>query len=104
MTRIKSVIKRVSEMIYKENRILFPNCAVNFTKEDWIHIYHDAKDYGICFGVESEVWEEAENTKKERVSELQSGQIVMPGGHLTVELIQDMEFAKEYFAKEYTQE
>ena len=42
MTRIQSVVKRVSEMIYKENRILFPNCAVNFTKEDWIHIYHDA--------------------------------------------------------------
>lgn len=82
---VASVIKRAEEMIRKDNMILFPNCAVNFSKEDWINIYWDAKDYDVCFGVESEVWEEAENAVRPSKSALENQQIVMPGGHLTVE-------------------
>ena len=29
-------------MIYKENNILFPICAMNFTAEEWYEIYEDA--------------------------------------------------------------
>jgi len=82
---VQSVVKRAEEMIRKDNMILFPNCAVNFTKEDWINIYWDAKDYDVCLGVESGVWEEAEKSERSMHSELENQQIVMPGGHLTVE-------------------
>lgn len=58
--RLKAVLTRMEEMIYKESNILFPNCALNFSEEEWYHIYRDAKDYAECFGVRSDTWEAAE--------------------------------------------
>ena len=58
--RLKSVLTRMEEMIYKESNILFPNCALNFTEEEWYHIYRDAKDYAECFGIHGDIWEAAE--------------------------------------------
>ncbi len=105
---LQKVLLRAEEMIYKENHILFPNCAVNFTEEDWMGIYRDAKDYADCLGVHGEVWEEAENwlrkekeakkavfkgTKDSQASEgeedragsnFSDGVIHMPGGHMTI--------------------
>ena len=51
-------------MIYKEANILFPNCAFNFTDEEWFGIYRDSKDYAECFGVENGVWEDAEKVQE----------------------------------------
>ncbi len=59
--RFAAVLVRIREMIYKEERILFPNCVRNFTTEEWYGIYRDSKDYAVCLGVENAVWEEAEN-------------------------------------------
>lgn len=108
MERLQKVLLRVEEMIYKENHILFPNCAVNFTEEDWMGIYRDAKDYADCLGVHGEVWEEAENwLRKEKEakktvfkgakdsqdsegeedragSNFSDGVIHMTGGHMTI--------------------
>lgn len=108
LERLQKVLMRAEEMIYKENHILFPNCAVNFTEEDWMGIYRDAKDYADCLGVHGEVWEEAENwlrkekeakktvfkgTKDSQSSEgeedragsnFSDGVIHMPGGHMTI--------------------
>ena len=67
-----------------EQNILFPICAVNFTEEEWYGIYHDEKDYDLCFGVEQERWETAEGRKVFTVFDA-VGEIVMPGGHMTVE-------------------
>lgn len=84
--RLDVVLNKASEMVYKEQNILFPICAVYFTEEEWFGIYHDSKDYAVCFGVEREVWEDAERNRNipERESALE-GEIVMPGGHITVE-------------------
>lgn len=108
LERLQKVLLRAEEMIYKENHILFPNCAVNFTEEDWMGIYRDAKDYADCLGVHGEVWEEAENwlrKEKEAIktvfkgakdsqasegeedradSDFSAGVIHMPGGHMTI--------------------
>lgn len=108
LERLQKVLPRAEEMIYKENHILFPNCAVNFTEEDWMGIYRDAKDYADCLGMHGEVWEEAENwlwkekeakktvfkgTKDSQASEgeedragsnFSDGVIHMPGGHMTI--------------------
>ena len=67
-----------------EQNILFPICAVNFTEEEWYGIYHDEKDYDLCFGVEQERWETVEGRKVSTVFDA-VGEIVMPGGHMTVE-------------------
>lgn len=82
--RVDAVLKRAEEMIYKEQNILFPICAVNFTDEEWYGIYQDAKDYLDCLGVSKETWEEAESAKDSELI-FATGEIVMPGGHVTVE-------------------
>ena len=55
-----AVRNRMEEMIYKEENILFPMCALQFQKEEWIQIYFDSKDYDACFSVENVTWKEAE--------------------------------------------
>ncbi|WP_304263068.1 DUF438 domain-containing protein [Kallipyga massiliensis] len=81
--RMDAVLTRAEEMVDKEQNILFPICAANFTNEEWVGIYQDSKDYAVCFGVEKETWEAAE---KEEVPMATGGEgeVIMPGGHLTV--------------------
>ena len=85
LQRFEAVLTRAEEMIYKEEKILFPNCALNFTRDEWVQIYHDSKDYAPCFGVENAVWPEAE-TAVDKMREATPGdqEIVMAGGHMTV--------------------
>ncbi len=82
--RLQAVLTRAEEMIYKEENILFPICAVNFTEEEWMGIYQDAKDYAAPFGI-AETWPEAEEQRREAAAgAMESGEIVMPGGHMTI--------------------
>ena len=84
--RFVAALQRVEDMIYKEANIFFPNCALNFTEEEWFGIYRDSKDYPVCFGVENATWEAAEKyLHTENCSkDVRNGEIIMPGGHLTV--------------------
>ncbi len=90
MKRFEAVLVRIDEMIYKEANILFPNCALNFSTEEWYDIYRDSKDYAECFGVPNGVWDEAENAERTKSGAATDGEIVMPGGHLTVEQLTAM--------------
>lgn len=82
--RLRAVLKRIEEMVHKEQNILFPICAVNFTKEEWMGIYRDAKDYIVCFGVEDIHWQEAEDQEIVRENSGKD-EIVLPSGHMTLE-------------------
>ena len=90
MERFLAVLTRAGEMIYKEENILFPNCALNFTDGEWYDIYRDSKDYAECFGVKNEIWEAAENVEKVNKDQAVDGEIVMAGGHLTIEQLTAM--------------
>ena len=79
--RVSAVLTRMKEMIYKENNILLPICAANFTQDEWQHLYRDSKDYAVCFDVVPKIWAEAEAKPETKSHE---GEIVMPGGHLTL--------------------
>lgn len=83
--RLHAVLQRAEEMIYKENNILFPICAVNFSESEWQGIYRDAKDYSDCLGVKGQAWAEAEAASPAAKVLDREGEIVMPGGSLTVE-------------------
>lgn len=85
--RLEKVIVRAEEMIYKESNILFPICAVNFSQAEWFSIYQDEKDYAVVFGVERETWDEAEQAPAPSLTDVlpRDGEVVMPGGHMTVE-------------------
>ena len=91
--RIENVIKRAEEMIYKEDNILYPNCAANFTEAEWIGIYHDSKDYAVSLDTVSDRWEKAEeveNVYKPEVPEQSDkkedvqNELYMAGGHMTL--------------------
>ena len=93
LNRLQEVLVRIEEMIYKEHNILFPNCTLNFTEEEWMQIYRDSKDYPECFGVENAIWQQAEQyfdhmqqSKKGTIED----EIVMAGGHMTVEQLEAM--------------
>ena len=93
LQKLQEILVRIEEMIYKEHNILFPNCTLNFTEEEWMHIYRDSKDYATCFGVENAVWEQAENYLNDRPGrgmETPEDEIVMAGGHMTVEQLEAM--------------
>ena len=90
MERFLAVLQRAEDMIYKEANIFFPNCALNFTEEEWFGIYQDSKDYATCFGVEHATWEAAEaywsakTAKGRKEGTADNGEIVLAGGHLTL--------------------
>ena len=86
LERFRIVLQRVEDMIYKEANIFFPNCVLNFTEEEWFGIYRDSKDYPVCFGVENATWEAAEKYlhTENCGKDVRNGEIIMPGGHLTV--------------------
>lgn len=91
--RLQAVLVRMEEMIYKEQNILFPNCALNFTEEEWMQIYRDSKDYVECLGVENEVWNQAEqylNHMPEDQKRVTKDEIVLKGGHMTLEQLEAM--------------
>lgn len=96
--RFEAVLVRADEMIFKEANVLFPNCALYFTKEEWYGIYRDSKDYPECFGVENGVWKEAEEalrkggslTSYPKEAEEKKQEIVLAGGHLTLEQLTAM--------------
>ena len=91
--RLQAVLVRMEEMIYKEQNILFPNCALNFTEEEWMQIYRDSKDYVECLGVENEVWDQAEqylNHMPEDQKRVTKDEIVLKGGHMTLEQLEAM--------------
>ena len=88
--RLDALITRIDEMIYKEANILFPNCAVNYSESEWYDIYRDSKDYLTCFGVENQVWEEAEAFQKVQDIKVDDKEIYMAGGHMSVEQLSAM--------------
>lgn len=86
--RVIAVLNRMEEMIYKENSILLPLCADKFSEEDWMGIYRDSQDYEECLGVQKERWQEAENAELKIVQA--SDEVVMPGGHMTIQQLTAM--------------
>lgn len=83
------LLVRIDDMVYKEANILFPNCATNFADEEWYEIYRDSKDYNKCLGVENVVWDKAESFL-EGASKNFDDEIVMAGGHMTIEQLSAM--------------
>ena len=47
-TKANEALNRITEMIFKEENILFPMMLDTFTPDEWKHIADDAADYGNC--------------------------------------------------------
>ena len=86
------LLTRAQEMIYKEQNILFPICAENFSAEEWYQIYKDTEQYEEIFGVERVAWAEAESALAAKVAPTSgdSNTIALIGGSLTLEQLDSM--------------
>jgi len=62
LNRLSDVLTRISEMVYKENNILFALCAHNFSDEEWIRMAKDFEGYEACLIDDMPKWEKAQNT------------------------------------------
>jgi DUF438 domain-containing protein len=64
-SRADKVLTRAEEMVYKENNILFPLCAQQFSEEDWMRIYYEMSAYETCLAGGCPVWDAAEERRAE---------------------------------------
>lgn len=88
--RLVAVITRAEEMIYKEENILYPLCAKNFTEKEWQDIARDMDDYTPCMIEKMPLWKEA--TPKTSISEIEGKDttIQLPSGHMSVSQLDAM--------------
>ena len=86
------LLTRAQEMIYKEQNILFPICAENFSTEEWYQIYKDTEQYEEIFGVERVAWAEAEAALATQTTNASGDDntIALIGGSLTVDQLNAM--------------
>ena len=90
--RFDELLTRAQEMIYKEQNILFPICAENFSTEEWYQIYKDTAQYEEIFGVKRTAWTEAENALATQTTKASGDDntIALIGGSLTVDQLNAM--------------
>ena len=95
--RLEKVLTRAEEMIYKENHILFPLCAKNFTEEEWMRIYYELSSYSTVLSGSRPVWVGAEKrrgalkadrTKNAAQPADGDERIPLDGGHMTISQIE----------------
>ena len=86
------LLTRAQEMIYKEQNILFPICAENFSTEEWYQIYKDTAQYEEILGVKRTIWTEAEAALATQITKASGDDntIALIGGSLTVDQLNAM--------------
>ena len=90
--RFDELLTRAQEMIYKEQNILFPICAENFSTEEWYQIYKDTAQYEEIFEVKRTAWPEAETALATQTTKASGDDntIALIGGSLTVDQLNAM--------------
>ena len=87
--RIRALTQRVREMIFKEEKILFPLSLRYFTEIEWYRAYHDLLEMGVSFGVAIPAWPAAQpwlDQEAERLARSQAdGKLQVPTGELSME-------------------
>jgi DUF438 domain-containing protein len=87
-------IKAVEEMIYKEEKILFPMCMDTFTEDEWYEIYKQGDETGYCLYFPVDEWKpERQSAKSIMQSEGQNksengfgnGKVKLSTGSFTLE-------------------
>ncbi|MBR0472253.1 MAG: DUF438 domain-containing protein [Methanosphaera sp.] len=81
------VIMLVEEMVYKEENILFPLCAENFSENDWILISNDMHLYSPCIVDTLPLWDKNNDVYDLDVDD---DKIILPGGSLSLKQLRAM--------------
>lgn len=88
INEVNFVIREVSEMIFKEENILFPMALNTLTEDEWIKIAHESDEIGYCLTGPAGVWKpERKAAEGEAISE---GFIKMETGILSLKQLELM--------------
>ena len=82
------VIREVTEMIFKEENILFPMALQTLTEDEWVKIAHDGEDIGYCLTGPAGVWKP--ERKEIQTGAMSEGFIRMETGILSLKQLELM--------------
>ncbi|RQW11079.1 DUF438 domain-containing protein [candidate division KSB1 bacterium] len=81
---IKPTTAAIEEMIYKEEKILFPMCVERLSEADWSEIYNSSPEIGFCLYEPQSEWRPQGSTmQQERRAD--AGAVELPSGSFSVE-------------------
>ena len=92
--KINDATDQLKEMIYKEEKILFPMSLETLTEDEWILIYNESDEIGFALIVPENEWEykrikgqekDSEESGEEVFDEIKDGRIKFENGSLTAE-------------------
>lgn len=86
---LTKVLKRIQEMIYKEENILFPLCTENFKEDEWINIAREIPEYGAFLIDEIPSWDKVED-KNVAATTVSDDKIILPGGSISLKQLRSM--------------
>ncbi|MFB3905775.1 MAG: DUF438 domain-containing protein [Acidobacteriota bacterium] len=77
---LKPASDAIEEMIYKEEKILFPMALDTLTEDNWRMVYNQSLEIGFCLYDPQEKWDAAE---RDAANERPTDRISFPSGSLT---------------------
>lgn len=85
--KVKVALKAVTDMIMKEEEILFPMTMDELTDAEWYEIYLQTNEIGYCLYDPKEDWmpESGENSLNEEFQALTDGKLHLPSGSFTAD-------------------
>ncbi|MFC2468757.1 MAG: DUF438 domain-containing protein, partial [Negativicutes bacterium] len=90
--RLGSFLQRVRDMIYKEEKILFPLTLRFFSEQDWFMVYRDMLDMGEAFGVKAPAWAAGEawitETKAREEKIMAEGKVRLSTGEISFKTLE----------------
>jgi len=90
-TLAEPALVAVEEMIYKEERVLFPMALTTLTEEEWGEIWQQSPQYGYCLVEPREGYQPPRPTDPARVAVVASNEsLLFPTGALTPEQIRGL--------------
>jgi Uncharacterized conserved protein len=83
---VTPAIEAVDDMIYKEEKIMFPTALNLLTEQDWYEIYIQSEEYGYCLYVPQFEWTPEGGIHKEiKKPAAAGGRVQMPTGSFTLD-------------------
>ena len=80
----------IEEMIYKEEKILFPLCLDKFTDEEWGEIWESSPRYGWCLVEPREGFRPPISSKAGELQTPNATGIQLPTGHLSIDQLRSV--------------
>lgn len=83
---VAPALEAVDDMVYKEEKILFPTALNLLTEQDWYEIYTQSDEYGYCLYAPQFEWTPEGGFHKEiRKPTASGGRVQMPTGSFTLD-------------------